>query len=383
MKRRFKSLRIIGILILVFICVFLISVFLSPFDNNDSDEKNVSTVFDTNTQFKQFSEIEKTTPPYYHQQEELMLDKLASMVGVDKIPIDSNNQQSFSVAILDTGVFPHKDLVLPNNRIIAFKDFINEKENAYDDNGHGTAIAGIIGGNGYQSDSKYCGLAPFVNIVAIKVLDHDCKGTSNSVSDGIYWAIENKAKFNIKIINISIGVQIDDLRSNDKVAIAAEEAYNEGIFVVASVGNIKDKKTVLYSPAISKSVVAVGSIKNVEFREDCQYEIAEFSSYWKDNDGNIKPNLVAPGCNIVSLKSDKFYKGNGNFNSDLLYSSLGSGTSESSAVVTGIVAILIYKFPEKSFEQIKEVLYKNCVLLENEGDKQGKGFVFLRGENLY
>ena len=68
--------------------------------------------------------------------------------------------KGIGVAVMDTGIVAHKDFTLPTNRLKAFHDFVNQEENLYDDNGHGTHVAGIIGGNGYASQGLYCGLAP-------------------------------------------------------------------------------------------------------------------------------------------------------------------------------------------------------------------------------
>ncbi len=325
------------------------------------------------------TECHKMEQSAYDLSEKLTLDELEKMIGVNNVRIENRSNKRFSIAILDTGIYPHNDLTKPQNRIIAFKDFVNEKECTYDDNGHGTAIAGIIGGNGFMSNSKYQGLAPFVDFVSIKVLDYECKGIASLVAKGINWAIENKDKYNIKVMNISVGIQHDE-KQYDEVAIAAEKAYNEGIFVVASVGNIKSETTKIYSPAHLESVLAVGSTQNTEIREDLQYDVSKSSSYWRTSDGNIKPNLVAPGFHIFSLKSDIFYKGDGYVNNDITYSSCISGTSASAAVVTGVVAILLHEFPSKTLEEIKNVLYDNCVRIENEDYKQGSGFIYLKEE---
>lgn len=85
-------------------------------------------------------------------------------------------KKKFSVAIIDSGVFPHKDLTEKRKQIIVFKDFVNHKKNPYDDSGHGTAVAGIIAGNGENE-----GLASFVDVVGIKVLDYKDTGSANKL----------------------------------------------------------------------------------------------------------------------------------------------------------------------------------------------------------
>ena len=86
--------------------------------------------------------------------------------------------KGIGVAILDTGISPVNDFTKPINRIVAFKDFVNNKSKPYDDNGHGTHVAGITGGNGINSNGKYKGIAPDCNLIAVKVLDEAGQGNA-------------------------------------------------------------------------------------------------------------------------------------------------------------------------------------------------------------
>ena len=115
--------------------------------------------------------------------------------------------KGIGVAVVDTGVAPHPDLVKPADRIVAFKDYINEKREPYDDNGHGTHVAGIIAGNGYGSRGKYSGIAPEANIIAIKTLDKEGSGDTSDVIAAIQWVLDNRNRYNIKVLNLSLGSQ--------------------------------------------------------------------------------------------------------------------------------------------------------------------------------
>lgn len=101
---------------------------------------------------------------------------LAEIKGILGIKKNNINEKNFSVAIIDSGVFPHKDLTEKRKQIIVFKDFVNHKKNPYDDSGHGTAVAGIIAGNGENE-----GIASFVDVVGIKVLDYKDTGSANKL----------------------------------------------------------------------------------------------------------------------------------------------------------------------------------------------------------
>ena len=109
---------------------------------------------------------------------------------------------NIGVAVLDTGIYKHIDF---GNRIIAFKDFINNRAFPYDDSGHGTHVSGIIAGDGYASHGRFKGIAPMSQIISVKVLDSNGNGNIENVIKGTKWIINNKDIYNIKIVNISFG----------------------------------------------------------------------------------------------------------------------------------------------------------------------------------
>ncbi|HEX9061898.1 MAG TPA: S8 family serine peptidase, partial [Clostridia bacterium] len=153
-----------------------------------------------------------------------------------------------------------------------------------------------------------------------------------------------------------------------------------GILVVTSVGNNYGDNTIRYSPAISKEVLAVGATKNLTFDPKFNYDIADFSCYWVDNDGKSKPDIIAPGSNILSLKSDIYYKPNVNAECNKKNDySVSSGTSEASAVVTGIAAIIMQKYPQKTSFEVKQFLERSCTKIPCINEKQGYGFINIKG----
>ena len=114
-----------------------------------------------------------------------LLDIASSSVSAS-IPHDLGfTGKDITVAVIDTGVAPHADLVKPRNRIIGFKDFVNNKTSPYDDNGHGTHVAGIIAASGSSSNGKYRGVAPNANILAVKALDKTGGGNTSDIVSAI------------------------------------------------------------------------------------------------------------------------------------------------------------------------------------------------------
>lgn len=191
---------------------------------------------------------------------------LAKLVGINNEWEKGYTGKGVTIAVLDSGVYPHPDLTKPENRIIAFKDLVNNKDEPYDDYGHGTFVAGIIAGNGNLSSGKYKGIAPDANIVAVKVLSVDGGCSAENIIQGIDWVIANKNKYNIKILNLSVGQKINETVTSDKISLKAEEAIKNGIIVITSVGNRKINLSDKYSPAISPKVIAVGSVDSNNFR---------------------------------------------------------------------------------------------------------------------
>ena len=106
------------------------------------------------------------------------------------------------IALLDSGVFEHIDL---QNRIVYFKDYINQKEFPYDDNGHGTHIAGIMAGNGHANDEKIMGMAPKAELLVFKILDEKGNGKTFDALKALDWILEHHKQYHIRILNFSMG----------------------------------------------------------------------------------------------------------------------------------------------------------------------------------
>lgn len=203
-----------------------------------------------------------------------------------------------SIAILDTGIAPHPDI---KDKIIAFKDFVNDKEGPYDDNGHGTHVAGDAAGTGATSDGKYKGTAPDAHIVGVKVLNSDGGAKVSNIVEGIDWVIQNRDKYNIRVINMSIGVPSPGYQF-DPIDKAVERATTAGIVVVAAAGNEGPKMgTIGGAPGNSPFALTVGAVDDKNTVDKSDDEIAAFSSRGPTIDGISKPDLVAPGTNIISL----------------------------------------------------------------------------------
>ena len=139
------------------------------------------------------------------------------------------------VAVLDTGIFPHKDF---DSRILGFEDFVHNRSGPYDDCGHGSHICGIIGGSGISSEGRYQGMAPGCHLVALKVLDQKGNGYVKDVLAGISWILERKDDLGIRIVNISVGAGGRRKLSENSVLVrGVNQAWDAGLVVVVAAGN--------------------------------------------------------------------------------------------------------------------------------------------------
>ena len=129
--------------------------------------------------------------------------RVRHQVGCSDELIRSCGNNGVTIAMLDTGVAVHPDF---DNRIIAFKDFVNEKRNVYDDSGHGTHVAGCLCGSGLLSEGRYRGIAPASRLVVGKVLDYKGDGNVENMAAGLEWVLKNIREYDIRILNISVGM---------------------------------------------------------------------------------------------------------------------------------------------------------------------------------
>ncbi len=298
-----------------------------------------------------------------------------------------------TVAVVDTGIYPHPDLIQPNNRIIGFKDFVKKKASPYDDCGHGTHVAGIIAGNGIQSDGQFKGVAPEANLVGVKVLDEIGSGPISDVIAGIQWVVENKDAYNVKVINLSVGAPATESYTTDPLSRAVEAAWNSGLVVVAAAGNSGPEAGTISTPGINPNIITVGAADDrgtIDLEDDV---IAEFSSRGPTIDGLTKPDLVASGVSITSLAADTSYlpkKNSGLAGKPKAASqaeSLGkppqttisdyyftaSGTSMATPMVSGTAALLLVQNPDWTADEVKQQMLQCAVDLGFEANAQGAG----------
>ena len=269
-----------------------------------------------------------------------------------------------AVAVIDTGVALHPDLLFPKNRIRGFCDLIHGKTEPYDDDGHGTHIAGILSGLASWPGQEKSGsrLAAAVaaehrwspDIVAIKALDGEGNGTASDILAAMQWTVNHRRHFNIRVVNLSLGVSADHEDDSDPLVRGVEALTRFGLCVVAAAGNSGPKPHTISSPGISPYAITVGA-------HDGSH-VASFSSRGPTPQGLVKPDLVAPGVDILSLAND----------------SAGyirqSGTSMAAPFVSRAAAGLCQDYPFAGPLLIKELLLSRTIPLSDESlEAQGRG----------
>ncbi len=298
------------------------------------------------------------------------------IVKVEKAQSEGYTGRGVTIAFLDTGISPVDDFIKPRDRIVAFRDFVNGRLEPYDDNGHGTHVTGIATGNGICSNGKYAGIATEANIVSIKVLDSDGGGNSADVLAGIQWMIDNKNIYNIRIANLSVGT--DEISDKDPLVKAVEAAWEEGIVIVAAAGNNGPFPGSVTSPGISRKVITVGASddhKKVQIWGDT---LENYSGRGPTSECIIKPDIIAPGADIVScLTNTPPLKKLKNSTAKIISENYlqMSGTSMSTPIASGAIALLIQNHPNLTPNNIKYILKKSTDTLNYPPNQQGWGLL--------
>ena len=227
----------------------------------------------------------------------------------------------------------------------------------YDDYGHGTHVAGIIGGMGQASDGARLGNAPAVNLVNVKVTGADGSGYLSDMIYGLQWIYENRITYNIKVVNISMNSAVPESYHTSPVDAAVEVLWFNGIVVVVAAGNngTGTGPVDLLPPANDPFVITVGATDDMGTPWLSDDAMASFSAYGTTEDGFAKPDLVAPGRNIISLlasTNSTVYIDHPTHRVDDNYFRM-SGTSMSAPMVTGAVALMLQRNPNLNPDQVK------------------------------
>ena len=292
------------------------------------------------------------------------LDNATLWFGVNKARTDfgvdgnADGETTYSkddivIAILDTGIDAgHVDL--DENKVIAWKDFINDDPDPYDESAcsfHGTHVSSIAAGEG-QGDSAFTGVAPGAALVGVKVLGRQsappgppsCVGFTSQVNGGIQWVIDNKGTYNIRVFNMSLGVGgCSD--GTDSQSLLVNAAVAAGLVAVVSAGNEGPAACTIGSPAAAQDAITVAAMADPDHGGGVTFSscgdapaggfyLVCFSSRGPTADDRIKPDIAGPGVRIMAAAGS-------NTSGSTSYKEL-SGTSMSSPFVAGVAALMLH-----------------------------------------
>ncbi|MGH8991173.1 MAG: S8 family peptidase, partial [Acidimicrobiia bacterium] len=281
------------------------------------------------------------------------------VVGADDLWAEGIDGEGVAVAVIDTGVKPVADLA---GRVVGGVDLSGENGsdiedgNPYDDGfGHGTFVAGLIAGNGASSNGAYKGVAPNAKIVPVKIAGRNGAADISHLLAGIQWVVSFKDTYNIRAVNISLGTNSATPYYLSTVNAAVEKAWDSGLVVIVSAGNMGTGAETVQKPGDDPLVITAGAVddRGTETRNDDV--MAGFSGAGPTKaDGLSKPDLVASGRSVIGLrvpgsKIDAAYPGSRVGSAYFK----GSGTSFSAAVTSGSVALLLDREPGLTPDQVK------------------------------
>ena len=285
-------------------------------------------------------------------------------IHADKVWNDGNYGQGVGVVVLDTGVVQSDDFVTSgNNRLAA--TIAPAAATTADGYGHGSHVAGLIGGDGSNSNGKYTGVAPQVNLISVRAGDDSGVAQLSDVINGLQWVLDNKDAYNIRVVNLSLRSDVAQSYTTDPLDAAVELLTFRGILVVVAAGNTGTvADAVSYAPANDPFVLTVGALDDMgtpEYRDDV---VPAWSSRGVTQDGFAKPDVYVPGRRLISVLSTGSVLAT-EYPDNVVGTSYFqlSGTSMAAGVASGAAALVFQAHPDWTPFQAKSAILKGSVPL--------------------
>lgn len=293
-------------------------------------------------------------------------DVANTLVGIDKVWDQGFTGKGQTIAVIDSGIYPHPDL---KDKIVGWVDIRDGSLTPCDDHGHGTHVAGVAAGSGVASAGKHKGVAPDANVVGVRIA---------SVSDaikGIQWVIDHKEELNIGVINMSLGDFAARPYTDDPWAQAAEKAMEAGIVVCVAAGNDGPSEYNINTPGIHPDVITVGALDDNGTLDRGDDKVADFSSRGPTQVDHLhKPDILAPGVNVYGPLAPGSNLDSPEVPHDGQHYFAISGTSMATPMVAGMAAVLLSANPTLSHQEIKEIITRSADnYLPDEPNIQGAG----------
>jgi serine protease AprX len=247
-----------------------------------------------------------------------------------------------TIAVIDTGIdAAHADFA--GGKVIGWHDFVSERPEPYDDNGHGTHVASIAAGH---RDGGTDGVAPGASLVGLKVLAANGAGRTSDIAAALQWCIDNRERLGIRVINMSLGSE-GSSSGRDFGSRMVDRAVAAGIVVVAVAGNEGPDTPSIGSPGAAASAITVGSMADPG---KGGFALSPFSSRGPTRDGRVKPDIIAPGEAILAANANT---GDGY--------TRHSGTSMAAPFVAGVAALMLDANPALTPEELRDRLERTAI----------------------
>ena len=288
------------------------------------------------------------------------LADVAALTGADRLHAAGVTGRGVDVALIDSGIAPVAGL-RGDGQVVHGPDLSLDPEQAagLDAHGHGTHLAGVLAGRGGPAGD---GMAPGARLVDVKVGAADGAVDVSQVIAALDWVVEHRHDdgLDIRVVTLAFGTDSRQDPAVDPLVHAVDRAWRAGLVVVTAVGNDSADDRRVASPASNPNVLAVGATDSAGSRDPDESAPASFSSVGSSR----RPDLLAPGARVVSLRTPGSW-----LDSRYPQSRRGealtraSGTSQSTAVVSGAVALLLQQRPELTPDQVKQLLLDSAAPL--------------------
>lgn len=306
---------------------------------------------------------------FFDSLSEAEMSHVSRPAGLNSVHSQGLTGKGVTVAVVDSGIAPHSDF---EGRIKAFRDFSSGRtirKNPIDPAGHGTHVAGIIAGDG----QNVTGMAPDAELIGLKI------SSEHDAIRAIDWAITNKEKYSIDILNLSLGVDVPDNPSEDEFRKAAERAVEAGLIVVAAAGNeciTASCESTISSPGNSPKVITVGALDDKGTAKKSDDRVYSASSRGRAEGG--KPDLVAEGVNVLApLADDSTFAER--LTHEANYMAL-AGSSQAAPMVSGAIALMLEANPNLTHREVKDLLKRTADKLPKSPKyAQGAGRLDVKG----